>query len=72
MGEYFVIRAWQDGRPLPVEIRSDKIIWSGLSWSVGEIRRQDIAAEKPIRVQLSSRQTDPSLHLRGQVFTVEY
>ena len=37
MGKFFVLSASQDGKPLPVEINYDKVIWSGLSWAVGEI-----------------------------------
>ncbi len=72
MGKHFVIAAEQGGRPLPVEIHYDKVIWSGLSWAVGEIRHADIAPHKPIRIRLSSAASDPSLHLDGQVFRVEH
>ena len=72
MGEIFRISAWQDGRPLPVDMRYDKVIWSGLSWAVGEIRREAIAPEKPIRIRLSSAETDASLRLEGRVYRIEY
>lgn len=72
MGRHLVIAASQDGRPLPVEIRYDKVIWSGLSWAVGEIRAGDIAPGRPVRLRLSSAERDPSLRLDGRVYRVEY
>jgi hypothetical protein len=38
MGKIFVLNAWQNARPVPVDINYDKAIWSGLSWAVGEIK----------------------------------
>lgn len=72
MREFFRIEASQDGRLLPVEIDYDKKIWSGLSWAAGEVRRQNIAPDRPIRIRLSSAATEPSLCLTGRVFRVEY
>lgn len=72
MGKYFRISASQDGAPLAVEIRYDTRIWSGLSWAVGELRRDQIAPGKPIRIELSSANTDPAIHLDGRVYSVEY
>jgi hypothetical protein len=72
MGKFFVIRASQGGLPLPVEIRYDTRIWSGLSWGVGEVRRDQIAPGKPIRIELSSAETDPAIHLDGRVYSVGY
>jgi len=72
MGKFFVIRASQGGVSLPVEIRYDTRIWSGLSWGVGEVRRDQIAPGKPIRIELSSAETDPAIHLDGRVYSVGY
>jgi hypothetical protein len=72
MGHHFVIDAYQAGRSVPVKIDYDKVVWSGLSWGVGEIRRSDIEPGNPVRVRLSVPRTDPSLHLDGQVFRVGY
>ena len=71
MGQLFTIRVSQAGKDLPVEIRYDAVIWSGLSWGVGEVRHDQIAPDKPIRIRLSA-ESDPSLHLDGRVYTVEY
>jgi len=72
MGRLFAIRASQAGKELPVEIRYDAAIWSGLSWGVGEVRHDQIAPGKPIRIRLSVSGSDPSLHLDGRVYRVEY
>jgi hypothetical protein len=72
MGGFFTIEAWQNGKALPVAINYDKVIWSGLAWAVGEIRHSDMVPGEPIKLQLSSQDADPSLHLDGQVFSVEY
>jgi hypothetical protein len=72
MGDFFVIDASQNGKPLPVEINYGKIIWTGLAWAVGEIHHGDFTPGVPIRLRLSTQETDPSLHLDGQVFSVEY
>lgn len=72
MGDFFKIEAIQDGHALPVVENYDKLIWSGLAWAVGEIRHSDIAPGKPIELRLSTRDEDKSIHLSGQVFSVEY
>jgi len=72
MGDFFVIEATQNGKALPVEINYGKIIWTGLAWAVGEIHHDDIQPGVPIRLRLSSQETDPSFHLDGQVFSVDY
>src|SRR5262249_41454628 len=72
MGQVFAIRAWQAGRELPVEIRYGTIIWSGLSWAVGEVQRDRLAPDKSVRIRLTSAESDPSLHLAGRVYRVEY
>jgi hypothetical protein len=72
MGQLFAIHVSQAGKELPVEIRYDTVIWSGLSWGAGEVRHDQIAAGKPVRIRLSAAETDPSLHLDGRVYRVEY
>jgi len=71
MGAFFVIAASQDGKQLPIEIRYDRVVWSGLSWAVGEIHRDKIAPKKTIRLRLSSADSD-RVHLEGHVYRVEY
>ena len=72
MGKYFTMRASQEGAPLTVEIRYDRRIWSGLSWGVGEIRHDQIVPGKPIRIRLTSAESDPTVHLDARIYRVEY
>lgn len=72
MANFLTITADQDGKSVRVVTRYDKVIWSGLSWAVGEIRRSDIDSTKPIRVRLSSAERDFPVVLDGQAFRVTY
>jgi hypothetical protein len=72
MGNFFTIKAVQGDNELPVEIRYDTVIWSGLSWAVGEIRHDQMVPEIPIHIRLLAAEGDPSLHLEGRVYRVEY
>ena len=69
MGKVFVLRAWQGDRELPVEINYDKVIWSGLSWAVGEVKHTSFKQSVPIRIQCSSNEESPVV-LDGQLFEV--
>ena len=72
MGKLFVISAAQAGKPIPVEINYDRVVWSGMSWAAGEIRHSDFTSGAPIQIRISSADPDLSLHLEGQVYAVEY
>jgi hypothetical protein len=72
MGEFFVIEAEQDGVSLPVEVRYDKRIWSGLSWAVGEIRHSALRPGKTVRLHLSSAETKDPVILEARIYRVEY
>ena len=72
MGDHFKIAAWQDGKPIPIEVHYDKVIWSGLAWGVGEIRSENLIRGEPILVRLSGADNDPALHIEGRVYQVEY
>jgi hypothetical protein len=68
-GKVFLIQAEQEGRPVPVQVDYDKPIWSGLSWAAGEIRSQDLAPGKPLKLTCTS--LDPkAVEIRVQVYTV--
>ena len=41
------ITAEQNGKPLPLEIQYDKLIWSGLSWGAAEIPADRMAKAGP-------------------------
>jgi hypothetical protein len=71
MGQVFLLEATQNGRTLPVTINYDKVIWSGLSWAVGEIKRKDLQPGAPITLRFTSKEKDP-VTLTGNVYQVTY
>jgi hypothetical protein len=71
VGKVLVLHATQDGGDVPIDINYDKMIWSGLSWAIGEIRHSSFQAGKPITVRCSSAERDP-VELGGQLFVVKY
>jgi hypothetical protein len=71
MGKFFVIAATQGGKPLPIDIRYDKRVWSGMSWGVGEIRHEDLTPGRRVHIRLSSADPDAVL-LDGQIYRVVY
>ncbi len=71
MGKFFVIDASQDGKPVPVVINYDKIIWSGLSWAVGEIRHASMRSGEQLQIRITSAEKDPR-KLDGKVYIVIY
>lgn len=48
MGEILQIKAISDGKPLPVLINYDIVIWSGLNWAVGEISETDLHTARSV------------------------
>jgi hypothetical protein len=71
MGKVFVLSASQAGKPVPVEIGYDKVIWSGLSWAVGEIKNGDLKPGSPVIIQCSSAEGD-EVKLEGEIFAISY
>ena len=71
MGKVFALSATQDGREVPIRIDYDKIIWSGLSWAVGEIDAARLQPGKPLTVRFHSAEKDP-ITLDGSVYLVQY
>ena len=71
MGKVFTLSASQDGKPLPVEINYGKVIWSGLSWAVGEIAHPSLRPGVPVTIECSSAEADP-IQLEGHLYRVEY
>jgi hypothetical protein len=70
LGNMLTLSARQGGRTIPVEIRYDKAIWSGLSWAVGEIRASDLRRE-PLTIRFTTTEkSNPSLE--GAVYRVVY
>lgn len=71
MGKVFTIEATQHGRPIPVRIDYDKVIWSGLSWAVGEIDVFDLTPGIPVVVRFHSSEKAP-VKLEGSAYQVVY
>jgi hypothetical protein len=74
MGKIFTLTASRDGKPpveIKVEINYDKVIWSGLSWAVGEIRHNAFRPGQQVTIQCSSAEEE-SVALEGKVYRVEY
>jgi hypothetical protein len=71
VGTVLKIHAEQDGKPLPIATDYDRVIWSGLSWGVGEIRHGDFFGGRALTVRCSSGEKNP-LKLEARVYAVEY
>jgi hypothetical protein len=71
VGTVLKIRAEQNGKELPIATDYDRVIWSGLSWGAGEIRRRDFAGGQALTVRCSSAEKNP-MKLEARVYFVEY
>ena len=71
MAKVFSIEVTQAGRRIPVTLDYDKLIWSGLSWALGEIKAADLAPDMPVTVRFHSSEKDP-VKLEGKVYNVVY
>ena len=69
--EILCIEARQSGVDVPVHVQHDKVIWSGLSWAVGEISRSQLTGNQPLEIVCRSAETRP-LELSASVYTVRY
>jgi len=61
MREMLVIEASQGGKSIPVTINYDKIIWSGLSWAVGEIPTTSFSSTQPLTIRCTTADLDQVL-----------
>jgi hypothetical protein len=71
MGKIFVLRAAQAGKVLQIRENYDRVIWSGLSWAVGEIPANELRRGQPLVLNFQSTEKDP-VNLKGQVYVVQY
>ena len=71
MGKVFVLRATQNGRDLAIRQNYDRVIWSGLSWAVGEIPHAEMRAGEPLHLTLQSTDKD-SASVSGKLYLVRY
>ena len=65
------LHATQNGKDLPIEINYDKVIWSGLSWAVGEMRHNSMRPGQPITIRLTSTEKE-AVPLDGHLYIVSY
>src|ERR1700738_736749 len=65
------ITAEQNGKLLPIDISHDKVIWSGLSWGAGDVRRRDFANGGPITVRCLSEEKG-TVKLEVHLYAVTY
>ncbi len=72
MRDVLVIEAYQGGKKLLIQSRYDKVVWSGLSWAVGEIRGADMVQGEALRIRLFSTDNDPPVRLDGRLYRVDY
>jgi hypothetical protein len=68
MGRVLKIEVLQKNQPVPVQINYDKVIWSGLSWGVGEV---DLKHSEPLLIRCSSTEKD-EVRLDVNVYHVRY
>lgn len=71
MGKVFAFSASQNGRAIPIRIDYDKVIWSGLSWAVGEIDVRDLTPGIPLLLRFHSAEKD-SITLKCTAYLVDY
>jgi len=71
MAKVFTIEATQEGRAVPVHVDYDKIVWSGLSWAVGEIKAADLTPNEPLHIRFHSAEKDP-VKLEAVAYHVVY
>ena len=71
MAKVFTIEATQGGRALPVRVNYDKIVWSGMSWALGEISAADLLHDEPVVVRFHSAEKDP-VKLDATAYQVVY
>jgi hypothetical protein len=71
LGKILQIQASQENHSLPVEIKYDKAIWSGLSWAVAELKTRDLKNGVPLTVRCLSLEERP-VELSAEVFVVNY
>jgi hypothetical protein len=71
VSEVIKIDVSQDGKTIPVHIGYDKMIWSGLSWGVGEVKQGTFDDSKPLQVNCSTTEKD-AFSLKAEVYAVSY
>jgi hypothetical protein len=71
IGKVLKLRAIQTDKELAVDTDYDRVVWSGLSWAVGEIRHGAFSTTKPLTIECSSTEKEKML-LDGKLYVVRY
>ena len=71
LGQLLTIEVRQDGPNLPVDIRYDKAIWSGLSWAVGEVPARSLTPGAPVSIRCETKEAS-AITLSGALSIVRY
>jgi hypothetical protein len=71
VNEVIKIDVSQDGKTIPLHIEYDKMIWSGLSWGVGEVKHGSFDDSKPLQVTCSTTEKN-AYSLKVEVYAVSY
>jgi hypothetical protein len=71
MDQLIKIIVKQNDQQIDVVKEYDKMIWSGLSWGVVEVKYSSFDKSKPLFVQCSTAEKEP-LTLKADVYTVTY
>ena len=71
LGKILQIQVSQESRSLPVDIRYDKAIWSGLSWAVAEVKIRDLKSDVPLTVRCRSLE-ERRVELSAETYVVNY
>lgn len=69
LGHLLCIQVVQAGKLLPITLNYDKVIWSGLSWAVGEVTVSDLTTD--VMIVCSTQEKKP-IQLVGSVYSVRY
>ena len=71
VGKVLKVRAIQKGKELTIDTDYDRVVWSGLSWAVGEIGHGTFSVAEPISIECSSAEKE-QMTLEGKVYEVHY
>ncbi|MFI5161658.1 MAG: hypothetical protein ACHQHN_10300 [Sphingobacteriales bacterium] len=71
VSEVIKIKVSQGSKTIPLHIEYDKMIWSGLSWGVGEAKRGSFNDSKPLSITCSTTEKD-AFTLKAEVYAVSY
>jgi hypothetical protein len=71
VSEVIKIKVSQGDKDIPLHIEYDKMIWSGLSWGVGEAKAGSFDPSKPLLVTCSTTEKD-AFSLKAEVYAISY